>query len=646
MDKMRAVINFAILNANRRNGKNYLDSLVPFAEELFIRKQYEEVNINQICQDFAKEFLFKIPVYPMKVVLKRLVRMGKLTYCHNNVWKPKKLDDRAVVAVRKEYERNYDVVVQSFCAYMKSQFNEDVSLDLVNNALIGFLEKQDANLLFFAKKDLMLFPKVDSEKKMIRRFAMFLQKEAESNSEIFQYVVEIASGHIVASTIVNEEKQLHEEKVQKVKIYCDTSHILKLLGLDGDIPQRMVEDLFRVLSESKCQLVLFRHTYNEIIHNIENAKKWFRDPNCDMTKASRTTLYFIENNYSDLDVEKILNSIDDKLTEFDVSIEDTAYLLEGNDGQTSEDKLRTYIINEYKANNEDFDENNKRFLLDNDVRSITMVYRSLHKKFPRRFKDLKTVFMCANSSLAKACRTYHLEVEEPGRENFIPVCVTDTFLGTYIWLQSPQDIDRLAKAKIVAEVYAILQPTDSVIRKYLTEVQQGYKRGEISEDDYYLLRATSVINEILSENIDSVELVTDKTPTEILEKIKSQSREEGLRKYYEMRDQYQKVVEDNKRKKDDREIRKNKKKQNILSCMCFIFDLVMGFLIFVLIIVATFVFSRGPHFLKWGSAIILGLCSFGSFWGFARGQRGYENLKDKFIRPLSESFYRRIWDDV
>jgi len=68
MENTRSLINFAILNANWRSGKNYLDGLVSFVEELFARKRYEEVNLDQICQDFMQEFLFKIPHHPMKVV--------------------------------------------------------------------------------------------------------------------------------------------------------------------------------------------------------------------------------------------------------------------------------------------------------------------------------------------------------------------------------------------------------------------------------------------------------------------------------------------------------------------------------------------------------------------------------------------------
>lgn len=643
MDNMRALVNFAILNANRRNGKNYLDSLVPFAEELFIRKEYEEVTIDRICQDFFSEFLFRIPIYPMKVVLKRLVREGKVSYCRNNVWKRGKIVEKAILATRKEYESGYKKVLEAFVLFMKNEFNEAIEEQDANDALIAFLEKQDASLLFFAKKDLELFPKVKFERKLIKRLAVFLEKESKTDSDIFKYVVEVASGHILASTIVNEEKQLHEEKIQKIKIYCDTSHVLKLLGLAGDVPQRMVEDLFHVFIESKCQLLLFKHTHDEILSNINNAKKWFKNPDCDFIKASRTTLYFIENNFTELDVDRVLNNVDGQLRKFNIQIEDSEYKSDEHVGQTGEDKLREYIVKEYKTSQEgfgkDFDENINKRLLDNDVRSITMVYRKVRSSFPQRFKDLKIVFMCSNSSLAKACRTYHLAVEEPERENFIPICVTDTFLGTYMWLQSPQEIDRLAKRVIIAEVYSVLKPTDAMIRKYLSEVQSDYKRQEITEDDYLLLRAGSVIDELLPESADTVEQVTKKTPLDILDRIKSQSKEEGLRKYYEERDSRKKVEEELAREKENRIARKTKKKNNVAKIISSIFDYSITAFIFLVLFVTSL-------FSNISTSVIIGLIGSISFWGFARGHNFYESWKNKVINPFVEKIFQKFWDDL
>lgn len=636
MENTRSLINFAILNANWRSGKNYLDSLVPFIEELFERQKYEEVNLDRICQDFAQEFSFRIPPHPMKVVLKRLVRSQKIEYCGRDVWNNRGVAKGTLVSLKKEHEKKYKTVLNEFSGFVKAKFNEFLEEETANKALIAFLESQDANLLFFAHENRLL-PEVEYSRRVTRYFASFVQEEANKDSEVFKYVIEIATGHILASTIVNDAKQLHEEKIDKIRIYCDTSHILKLLGLDGDIQQKMIEELFAVFARTRCKLVLFRHTYEEIIHNITTAKKWLDDPSRDLNKASKTLLYFVANNFTTLDVESILNRVDVILKEHGIEIEETSYTADENQYNIADSDLKKFIVEEYKRTNELFDEIANSKLLDNDIRSINMVYRKLQGRYPTRFKDLRVVFMCANSSLAKACRIYHIQKEKSSAKIFIPICVTDIFLGTYMWLQSPSQIDELAKRKLIAESAAILRPTVTMIRKYLVEVEKCFKNQRITEDDYLLLKASTVINELLVENVESTELITDKTPSEILAKLKSQSKEEGLRHYYAEREQHQQTktaLEDEKRARKEFKIRKEDAIVKTLSCF---FD---ALIVTLLCIVVWVVFDTKFKLLNTViTVLIVGI----SFWGFSRKHEFYENFKDKLIMPIKDRIFKKLW---
>ena len=639
MENSRVLINFAILNANWRNGKNYLDSLVPFAEELFARKRYEEVNLNRICQDFVQEFSFKIPPHPMKVVLKRLVRSQKIEYCGGEIWKNNSAARETLISLRNEHEKKYQKVLDEFIKFLKSKFKENVGEEDASKALISFLEHQDANLLFFAHEDRLL-PKVDYSRRMTRYFANFIQEEADSDSDVFKYIVEIATGHILASTIVNDAKQPHEEKIKKIRIYCDTSHILKLLGLDGNVQQKMIEELFEVFTATKCQLVLFKHTYEEIIHNINTAKKWLGDPHRDLKKASKTLLYFVANNFTTLEVENILNRVDGLLNEQGIEIEATEYSTDENQYNIADADLKNFIVEEYKKTNELFDETINPKLLDNDIRSINMIYRRIHGKYPTRFKDLKVVFMCANSSLAKACRAYHTQKESPSTSNFIPICVTDIFLGTYMWLQSPTQIDELAKRKLIAESSSVLRPTVNMVRKYLVEVEACFKNKKITEDDYLLLKASTVINEILVENVDTAESITDKTPPDILAKLKSQSKEEGLRHYYAEKDEHQQTrhaLEEEKRVRRDFKIRKEEMVMGVLSTL---FD--WG----IVTLLCVVVWAASDTKFKILNTVVAIIIVGASFWGFSRKHEFYENFKNKILGSAKNRIYRIFWGDL
>ncbi len=386
---------------------------------------------------------------------------------------------------------------------------------------------------------------------------------------------------------------------------------------------------------------MFDHTYEEIIHNIQNAKRWLSKADCDIDRASKTLLFFLTNDWTILEIDNLLNQIDAILLQYKIDVEDVKWETDEQKYNINVKKLRDIIVEEYRKNNEYFDEVINSQLLDNDIRSINMVYRKIHDNYPRRFKDLKIVFMCANNSLARACRCYHLTVEKQTEQDFVPICVPALFLGTYMWLKVPIHIDELAKRKLIVESSSILQPTDSMIRKYLIELKNCYNRKVISEDDYLLGKASSVINEFLLEHIDNTHTITDKTPVDILSKLKSQSREEGLRKFYQERDVHQKTLrelEKEKREKDDFKLRKQEKIYQMVS-LCF--DLLITLIIFIASFIVPLMFK-----IKIIAVSITSIITIATFWGFARGQKFYNSLKDKVIIPVRNKIFQIVWGDL
>ena len=72
------IINVAILNS-KILGEDFIEAYIPFVSTLISKKQYDEFDIQQICEDFYSEYAFKIPAMPMTEILNRMVKMGTLT---------------------------------------------------------------------------------------------------------------------------------------------------------------------------------------------------------------------------------------------------------------------------------------------------------------------------------------------------------------------------------------------------------------------------------------------------------------------------------------------------------------------------------------------------------------------------------------
>lgn len=66
------VINMAILNS-KMLGEDFIETYIPFVSTLISKKQYEEFDVQKVCEDFYSEYSFKIPAMPMTEILNRMV---------------------------------------------------------------------------------------------------------------------------------------------------------------------------------------------------------------------------------------------------------------------------------------------------------------------------------------------------------------------------------------------------------------------------------------------------------------------------------------------------------------------------------------------------------------------------------------------
>ncbi|MDZ7341980.1 MAG: hypothetical protein ONB27_11545 [candidate division KSB1 bacterium] len=110
--------------------------------------------------------------------------------------------------------------------------------------------------------------------------------------------------------------------------------------------------------------------------------------------------------------------------------------------------------------------------------------------------------------------------------------MTDTFIGTLIWLQSPAKIYDINVKKIIADTYAALQPDTYLIKRYLTEIEKLKENRNITTEEYYLLRShRAALNLLEEKTLGDPENFTDSTPEEILMDIKRKFEHESDEKF-------------------------------------------------------------------------------------------------------------------
>jgi len=126
---------------------------------------------------------------------------------------------------------------------------------------------------------------------------------------------------------------------------------------------------------------------------------------------------------------------------------------------------------------------------------------------------------------------------------FIPAAITDIFLGTLIWLESPQSLEGISRLQLLADVQSLLEPRESLLRHFVQAAQDLADRGQISTDEFLLLRTSQVARSLLQElTLGDPENFSHRTPEEILHQIKDAVREEeraaAAEREEALRDQY------------------------------------------------------------------------------------------------------------
>lgn len=590
--------------------RDYIENFIPFIATLISKKKYEKIDVEKIIDDFRDEFGLDIPYHPMHTILTRSKRRG-LIRKSGSAFIPimGKVNNYEFSGEAKKQFRQQEKTITEIKAFAKENYNYEMNEDKIELALIAFLKDYDLDILFAAEGKGVL-PEISSSKKDKFIIYKYISLTNESEPAIFDFIVDIAIGHLMANSIFYRDFSKYVGRLKNVCFYLDTPFIFRLIGLEGDQKTSVYEEFIKTLHKEGACIKTFRHTYEESYEILEDCLNWVENPSYDPSRASAILRYFVENNYTKIDVQRFLNRIDSILSANYIGQSDivnTPNKQKFSEYNEDEKKIQQLIVDIYKKSNPLFDENEKNLTLRRDVDSVASIYILRKGKTPKHIKDAGHIFMTTNSSIALAARRYELNKTE---NHFnIPACLTDTFVGTILWLQSPAKIFDINKRKIIADSYAALKPDTKLIKKFLAEVDKLRNEEKIDENTYYFLRRDNLVFELLEEKtMGDCESFDSSIITDIYNEITQDIKEEADRKYIQEKEAHKRI----QNKYEDLEARhkhisitlENRAAQISKRISNFVVLLLALLIIFgVAVQIIPFVFSENPN-LKIGLIIL------------------------------------------
>jgi hypothetical protein len=526
----RSLISLAILKVNWDEKQlDYIDNFVPFVATLVYKKNYKEIKAEEICADFPSEYGLHIPLEPMISILTRCKNRGyiyKKGHLHLPVWDKIQKTEFSTIAVRME--ELHDLFLSELQASIKKELAQEVDKDEIQSILIQFLKEHDGEILFAGYKQSML-PDVKADQKEKYIVIKYLQSCLQSDPEKCNHLVNLAIGHALANTIMyGNDLTRYKGKLNNLTVYLDIKFLLRLGGVEGPQRRDNVIDFLEGIVEKGAKIKVFQHTYDETIGILNGAKIWINNRKYYPLKATPVTKYFVENNHSESDIDLSIAKIRSILFKYNIPIEDTPDPQKFREYLVNEEKLESKIVDVYKKNNPFFNEDEKEFTIQKDIKSISAIYLLRKRAKPHYIRDARYLFITANTGLAYAANIF--EKEEKNSSYTIPVCVTNVFLGTTIWLDSPAKLETFNTRKLIADCYAAIRPNERLIKKYIQQIEKLSKSGSFSDDEYYFLRTNKSSYQVLEAlTFNDEDNFTEKTPDEIIRILKNEGRVESLK---------------------------------------------------------------------------------------------------------------------
>lgn len=524
----REIISLALVKATYSQydfKRDYIENFVPFIANLVRKQEIKTIDLDKledILNAFRKEFGLNIPYLPMLTILERCKKRGLFKREYNKLIAiSEKIQEYDFGDLVVQKEAKISELLQDIMNYGKQKFSIAISKDEAQNVLLNYLSSHDMDIIFATQGDAIL-PDVKSSPSFKFVLANYVAYVKDSNTAMFNLIIEVAIGHILANTILYADKlQKYAGKFKGLCFYIDVRFIFRLFGYEGDLFRSAYDELIKALKDQGAELCIFSDNYEEVIGVLKGAVRWIDAPDYDPTQASHVLRYYRNAGKNKADVQHDLATIDERMKKYEICIADAPEFIKSADKQIDEKELQE-SINKVYSRSISFDPIEKKPTIEKDIKSIAAIHHIRKTARPLTIKQAQYFFLTSNSGLAYASRRY--EMKDSGGENFIPACVTDVFVGTLVWMQSPVRWVELNQKKFLADCMTLLDPSPAFIKKLVDEAKKLKSAGRLTDDEFMVVRSSIYVQQaLMQETYGNPDSINSESIEDVINRIRSEA---------------------------------------------------------------------------------------------------------------------------
>ena len=466
------VLSLALLKVNwDTQRKDYLENFVPLVAECIKDLSDDIVSLLALQNKMKELFGIRLPQGSLDRLLARAKQRGYV-YLKNHAYfrSVENLARLDFQKIRGQVLRMHETLVESLRRFCDKRYQIIWNSTQAETALQSFLNENQFALTK-EKTVSLLSPRKspDSEKYIV---AAFIQNVLDTNDEERDYLETIAKGHMLANAIFLPEPARVSKRFQRTSVYFDTSFLMFVLGYGGEIRREPRFELVELLRETGADLRCFSHTLDEVYGVLYAiAHKIAQGERHDLYGPSAE--FFSMAGHSSSDILSLGANLAENLGKMGIKISEKP---EYAHDHMMDEKGLSESLAEYYRNPQ---------ALQRDIDSISSILRLREGREPVFLEECRALFITTNSLLAEKTAEFFYR-DSPA--SVISPCLTDYAIMNLLWLKQPLRAPDLPWKRVIADCFAATQPDEHLWKSYLAEIAKLEKRGDVSVDEYYVLR--------------------------------------------------------------------------------------------------------------------------------------------------------------
>lgn len=504
--------------------KDYLTLIKPFLLNCLPVELGIKIEIEDIQESLNKEYNLDILCNVVEKLLQKCCKQKNGAYVkkeNGSYYLNKVFDSTKFEENKQKIKKSLNDVITELQKYLTEEKKlSGITQDVVNKNLSIFFDTY--NYAIYENTERANGITIgDSSTKSNYYIAQFILREYNKNSVLFDYIMEIIKGTLVAKSIyyfMYEDNNTSKNQIAGTSFYLDTRLLIEALGLNSLQEQRAMKELMKIIIDNGGYLKTFNYYIEELQGIIY---KYIKDPE---SRLSLSLNKFSIEKYSTIDIKAYLDTLETRISDIGIICEEKPDYEENLNSQQWHIDY-TELRNEL-SNNIDYRGGVKDYFPDSlihDADSIEAIAFLRGKTKKCSIMDCKSIFVTNNRDIVNV--VHNLYYKDRFKKGEISFVITDIDLTAMLWLSTFGNQSELPKLKLLENVYAACAPSNAVMKAFLTRIKTMEENSKISKETALLLRTQySMVDDLVEITNNSSENINDKTVMEMQSRLVNRER--------------------------------------------------------------------------------------------------------------------------